>query len=313
MNRWRMNSGMLKHQRMVVFFFAAFFSIISSSCDNSFSPKEPFTRHVVVFAVLDKTAPYQTVRLEATYDAALTNPDQPLNKMVITDATVTIRSDRRLYQLYDTLFDQPGGSPKKVWITRDLIPVEGTTYYLDVKVPGFDEIKASTTVPGQPYLQMQQTILGQSIGGVQVFSGAVSSSTPKGYYFRLWVTGEKEVGGNTVVKRIEIPSGFDVTTKSEIYPAPSRDNLVFFPMANIVSKRTQLIAGDTLSSIKLVAQGYTFDTFLYSYYKITRGFQDPVSVRQDSPDVSNITNGVGIFGALTTDSILARYSDIISQ
>lgn len=300
-------------KHLLFFLSAVILPLLFFSCDNSFTPKEPFTRRIVVFAVLDKTAPYQTVRLEATYDAELTNPDQPLNRLEITDAVVTIRSDRQLFHLYDTLIPQTGGSMRKVWITHDLVPQEGVTYYLSVKVPGFSEIKATTAVPGQPYLQMQQTQFSVGVDGVSLFAGATSANTPKGYLFRLWVSGEKLVNGTLEEQRVEVASGFDNATGKYLYPAPSRDTRVFFPMANIVTVREKLIMGDTLLSLKLIAEGYTFDTFLYSYYKITRGFQDPVSVRQDSPDVTNIVNGVGIFGALVTDSIRAKYSDIISN
>jgi hypothetical protein len=299
--------------RFMLFLSAVLIPILLFSCDNSFTAKEPFVRRVVVFAVLDKSASFQSVRLEATYDAAFTSPDEPLNRMEITDATVTIRSDRQLFQLYDTLITQSDGTKKKIWITRALRPQDGAAYYLSVKVPGFDEIKANTNVPGQAYLQMEQTQLGPNVEGVTLYAGAISASMPKGYLFRLWIAGEKEVGGNIVERRFEIPSGFDNTTGKYIYPAPSRDQSVFFPMANIVAVREKVIMGDTLMSLRLIAQGYTFDTFLYSYYKITRGFEDPVSVRQDSPDVTNIINGVGIFGALVTDSIRAKYSDIISK
>jgi hypothetical protein len=308
-----MTSVMNLRKHLPSFFLAAFLPLLLLSCDNSFTPKEPFTRRIVVFAVLDKTAPYQTVRLESTYDSSLTNPNDPINRLEITDATVTIRSDKQFFRLHDTLVTEADGKMRKVWITYDLVPKEGTKYYLSAKVPGFNEITATSTVPGQAYLQMHQTQFGADVDGVTLFSGAKSASTPKGYFFRLWIAGEKLIGGNTVELRVEIPSGFDNSTGNYVYPAPSRDDRVFFPMNNITHVREELIKGDTLLSLKLIAEGYTFDTYLYSYYKVTRGFQDRVSVRQDSPDVTNIAGGVGIFGALVTDSIRAKYSDIISK
>jgi hypothetical protein len=42
---------------------------------------------------------------------------------------------------------------------------------------------------------------------------------------------------------------------------------------------------------------------LYKYYNLANGFQDPYSIRTDQPDFSNIQGGLGIFGAMTLDSV----------
>jgi hypothetical protein len=288
-----------------VLFFAA--------CDNTFSPKEPYKERVVVFSVLDATAPYQVIRLETTFDAETTNPDKPLNQRTIDSARVTIQSDRKLFVFHDTLLLQPSGEQKRVWISRDLVPAEGITYHLSVKVPGFDEITADVKVPSKPYLQTRQITYAEGVSGLELFAGAISTvATPQGFYFRLWVAGDKEIDGNIVEVRREVPAGFNGDTQQYYYTLPGRETSVIFPVANIITVREDLVVKEKVTALKIIATGYSFDTYLYSYYKIVRGFDDPVSIRQDSPDITNIRGGVGMLGALVTDSIRARYTDIVS-
>jgi hypothetical protein len=287
--------------------------VFFTACDNSFSPKEPYKERIVVFSVLDAAAPYQVVRLEATFDAETTNPDKPLNKGTIDSARVTIQSDRKLYVFHDTLVLQPSGEQKKVWISRELVPAEAITYHLSVKVPGYDEITADVKVPSKSYLQTRQITYAEGVSGLEVFAGAISTiATPQGFYFRLWVAGDKEINGNTVEVRREVPVGFNGDTQQYYFTLPGREASVIFPVANIVTVREDLLVKEKVTALKIIATGYSFDTYLYSYYKVVRGFDDPVSIRQDSPDITNIRGGVGMLGALVTDSIRARYTDIVS-
>jgi hypothetical protein len=45
------------------------------------------------------------------------------------------------------------------------------------------------------------------------------------------------------------------------------------------------------------------DANLYTYYSVVNGFLDPYSIRTDLPDFTNITGGVGLFGAIVEDSL----------
>ena len=99
--------------------------IACAGCDNAFSPKQEYRERLVVYAVLDASEPYQVVRLERTYDAEGTNPDQPKEKKPVTDATVSIATARKVYPCRDTVIETAGGS-KTIWITRDLVgPFKG--------------------------------------------------------------------------------------------------------------------------------------------------------------------------------------------
>jgi hypothetical protein len=49
------------------------------------------------------------------------------------------------------------------------------------------------------------------------------------------------------------------------------------------------------------------DANLYNYYNVVNGFQDEFTIRTDQPDVSSIQGGVGMFGAMTVDTVRVSY------
>jgi len=280
------------------------FGVLCGGCDNTFSPKQDYQERVVVFAVLDKSADYQIVRLESTYDAEGTNPDQPLEKRIITDATVRISKGVENYQFSDTVIQTPGGTQKKIWINRHLRPQEGQSYLLEVEVPGLDPISAETLVPSKVFIRIAPPDPQTVRAGVILSSAATSSiAPPKGYYFRLFVLARKDVGGQKVEIRREVPIRYNPDTDEREYPKPSRSALALYPTSAITMIRAELERDENALEFELVGHGYSFDTFLYSYFQTVRGFDDPVSVRMDRPDVTNIRGGVGVFGALVPDSL----------
>lgn len=282
--------------------------LLLAGCENTFTPKAPYEERVVVFSVLDPTAPYQVVRLESTFDAELDNPDERFGQRAIDSARVSIASDRRNFIFRDTLITLGDGSQKRVWINYDLKPSEGTTYTMSVDVPGFKRITASTQVPSRSYVQLQNTL-----NGIRVVGEDETAYPPDGFYFRLWVVGERIEGGTTTEVRREVPLRFDTETESYVFTEPSRQSVELFRLSEIVRIHDQMRTMDQVSGKYLVATGYSLDQYIYSYYKLVRGFDDPVSVRQDRPDVSNVANGVGIFGALFPDSNRVNYNTIVTQ
>lgn len=276
------------------------------SCDNSFSPKTTYEDRIVVFCILDRSAPYQTVRLESTYDAELTSPDKPIGKKDIETATVSIRNDAGVHIFRDTLVTQPDGSTKKIWINRTLVPTEGRTYSLWVDVPGFERITAQTTVPSRAYLQLSVSDLGVRLSSVTSVAYPATA-----YMFRMWVVGTRVEGGKDIDVRREVPHIFDGGTNTYRFGSPSRQTQYVFPVNNIVYAQSQLQGLDSVTGRDVVATAYSLDQYLYSYFQLVRGFDDPTSYRLDRPDITNINNGIGIFGAMYPDSVRTRYNLVV--
>lgn len=276
------------------------------SCDNSFSPKTDYEDRIVVFCILDRNAPYQSVRLESTYDAELTSPDKPVGKKDIEEATITIRNDAGVHIFRDTVITTPEGKPKKIWINRTLIPTEGRRYTLNVDVPGFDRITAQTTVPSRAYLSIQ---VGE--GAVRLNSVGNVAFPATAYHFRMWVVGVRSEAGVDREVRREVPIRFNKTTNMYEFGSPSRQTVQQYPTSMIIYAQGQLRDIDSVVGRNVVATAYSLDQYLYSYFQLVRGFDDPTSYRLDRPDISNITNGVGIFGAMFADSAKLGYNAVV--
>ena len=299
-------------RRVRPFFAAMLLAAALAGCDNSFTPKQDYTERIVVFCVLDPSLPYQTVRLESTYDAAGTNPKDPIGKKEILEATVRINTDRKSVLFTDTLVDNGEGGFEKIWISRDLQPGEGRTYALTVDVPGIPRVTASLQVPSKPYVTLVPPSFSTGKTGVELAAGAISMvAPPKGFYFRFFLVGQIWTGGRWVEVRHEVPRYIDPLTGDSVYTKPGRESSVSFSFDIISGMKARMEDRDGVTSIQILGIGYSLDNFIYSYFQTVRGFDDKVSVRQDRPDVTNINGGVGIFGAIVPDSLRASYVSII--
>jgi hypothetical protein len=56
---------------------------------------------------------------------------------------------------------------------------------------------------------------------------------------------------------------------------------------------------------------FSIDDNLYNYLSTVNGFNDPISVRLDIPNYTNIQNGHGIFGAIIKDSLTQNIPNVV--
>jgi hypothetical protein len=283
---------------------AAACAVLLGSCTNTFDPKTTYTERLVVYCAIDAASPVQTARLEFTYDAASTNPNEPIGQHPVDSAVVRVNTDRKSYIFRDTTITGPDG-PKKVWISRDLLPRVGESYTLQVRLPDGRTVSAQTVMPSKAYLTVTATDGGLRLSGIPT-----TAFPPGGFYFRLFVAGTKVENGVDVELRREVAARYEQTSDTYYYPSPSRQYSAFFSSGLILDARDKLRAEAGVAGRTIIAVAYTMDDYLYSYYKTVRGFDDPVSVRQDKPDVTNIRGGAGVFGCSYADSVRMIYGEI---
>ena len=60
---------------------------------------------------------------------------------------------------------------------------------------------------------------------------------------------------------------------------------------------------------RIVARVVQFEQGVHDYYNTVNGFRDPVSIRLDEADYSNIKGGKGVFGAYAIDSLVRDLPD----
>jgi hypothetical protein len=283
---------------------------LCGSCDNSFSPKTEFAPKLSVFCVLDGTTARQMVVIEKSYDATVTLPPQPLTGKEIEQADVVITSSGGgNVRLHDTLLTLANGGTRRVWTTWALRPVSGRQYHLSVTVPGFPAAQSDVVMPSRVYVAahiMQPDPTQSTKNAIVVSSGSPELPyPPMGVYFRLWLRGELDEGGTITVKLREVPLDFD-SEGTPLFSKPSRSLEAGFAVVAAKATYDSLFAGDTLSrNRKFIVVAHAMDNAFYRYYKLVKGFDDPLSIRIDKPDVSFIDGGYGCFGAVMSDT--ARY------
>ncbi len=302
--------SMLQHLLLPALLVALVAGIIG--CENSFNPKTDFEAKLVVYSVLDRQHQVQLVRLESTYDAEITNPKNPKEKFIIDSARVSIADDRREYLLHDTLIAVPdsNGVPmmKHFWVTRELLPATGRAYTLRASSPGYNAVLASVVYPARPYLSVDKTSDGTGSGSIIVSANNPAGEGPKGYYFRMFLRGYRIVGGQQQLVSVEIP--YDQENGVVKYPTPIRVDALWFNRDLLITEFQRSFQDPALHDIHVFFKAWALDVNMYNFFKTVRGFDDPVSVRQDKPDVTNIVNGLGVFGAIASDSLRMAYKDV---
>jgi len=286
---------------------------LSFSCDNSFSPKAPFKEQIVVFAVLDRSVDVQIVRVESSYDADPGFRDSTAGSRPIETASVTVKGPSLHAVFSDTIVTMPDGRTQRMWKYRNFDLRYNSRYVLEVEVPGFDKLSSEMTVPGKLFVRARVVSPDTGAAVLRVGPGVETLEVyPAGYYYRVWVSVTGDLNGQAVERRMEVPSRF-VPGRNEVeYTIPSRERTQDFPLHAVKYIHDVLTEGDTtVINKKLLVKAYTMETNFYSYYKVSRGFDDPVSVRIDRPDISFVDGGLGVFGAVVPDSMSYNYHTLI--
>lgn len=281
--------------------------LVMGGCDNSFSPKAPYKPQLVVFAVLDAASTVQFVRVETTYDAEV-GATRPIEDHSVAQAVVRISGSGPTYTLRDTLVPTPEGGTRRVWVVYGFQPKPDARYRLDVSVPGFDPVYSELTVPSHLYAMPVYVDADTGVDLVRIRPGVDEFRTlPGGYYYRLFVTMLKTIEGVRTEVRAEVPV-VQYGSDQFVYSSPGSVRTIAYPVPMIMATHARLQAGDsTATDSKLLVTAYAMDRNFYGYYKVSRGFDDPVSMRLDAPDISFINGGLGVFGAMMIDSTRTHY------
>lgn len=295
----------------------ALFLLFSRCDDNSFSPKTAgYTPRLVVYAILDASRPaQQMVRLATTFDSPTANPKEGPGPGTVDSAYMYVTGNAMTVFYHDTTLVDSAGKPHTLWVGNAGRYVEGGTYTLHMSARGFAPFSAQLQFPTHPYLYFRQTgVPGAAATEIEIgTSPQGDKSGVKGYMFRLFFVGTKTVNGQEVEIRWEVPYLVQVQNGVETreYPDVTRENSIRFAITNIERVYQEMDAILLAKNVRPVAIGYAFEQNLYNYYYAVRGFNDPLSMRQDAPDFTNIPGGFGVFGAMNTDTLTMHLTDVI--
>lgn len=290
-------------------------TLLIQCSDNSFNPKaDGLKERIAAFLILDPSIAVQTVRLSRSYDSPTTNPNDYTGSKDVTNATVTVTSKIDNAVFVDTLLDDGTGKKTRAWIARQFTPREGYDYSLSINVPGFDQLSSAVRVPSKPFLYVKPVDLPNRSRMIEIGTSATSTSAPAlGFLFQAWIEGSRDEGGKKIFVRREVP--LTIETKNGVdewtYPTATRETKIQIPIYCVRRVAELIDLSDRAGEMQFVIKGYSLEKNLYSYYYIVRGFGDPLTVRQDIPDYSNMKNGYGILGAINADSTRAEYRALV--
>jgi len=262
------------------------------------------------------------VRVFTTYPSSIGTPASNTTEYPITDAVVTLRSGAFTYPLVLTTLPRTDSSrytsPIYAYRTAGFTLQYGTTYTIEVQIPSSGTLTATTTIPWQPYVMMNERPVlehPESFGPAEKMDMlAVTSVNAEGYLFRLLVSYDVLEESGWVRKRTEVPARFrsephslssalygQVTRVQTTYVVNAYTAGVYMEVLDDIYERTKPYK---LVFNYVVLQFVQLDKNFYDYYSSVKGFQDPFSIRLDQTNYSNIKNGSGIFAGCSVDSLV---------
>jgi hypothetical protein len=292
-------------------------------CENSFDPRGPYQKQMVVYSVLSNNSDSQYVRVFTTYNPTGFDPSEVTTDTYVRKALVTLADDSTSYKLRDTTIVRVDKSRYAddigAYIAYPCRTRLGKTYTLSV-ASGEGNISATVSIPGAGFLIPNNSYILKApdkYGQENINVTIKISSITRGYVARIYVDYLARVGGSWVHKRDEVPTGISsVTGQTVVYDYPKlirRLNDIAqpwltldFPISVYQSYFAGLQTQYGVEGFQMISATYMLtqvEANLYKYYNLANGFQDAYSIRTDQPDFSNIQGGLGVFGAMTVDSV----------
>ena len=289
-----------------------------TSCSDSFTPKEPFKQQLVVYSVLSTFHDVQFVRVYSNYDVSGFDPFGNRSDTPVTGAQVVITGPHGSYTLKDTVLQRPDTSRYKSSIaayTGRWSVEPGATYILTVKVPGIGTTLASVETPGpsQTIYWVYGTVIMDDPENYKG-SGYVGASTKfwpstKAYSYQTVIEYDVLTANGWRTETVEIPLGASYDLSDAVYPSVIRSYIYAGGSYSkemymrVLGQIVRVHAGSKVTFKRIVFRFLQVDQNWYNYYNTVRQFQDMFTIRLDEPDFTNLSNGYGLFGAFTVDSL----------
>jgi hypothetical protein len=277
---------------------------ISLSCDDSFNPKAPFKEQYVLNCIIRGDSSSQIAILSKTYDVSGFDPNSNNIDPSISGSQVYLKWKGTLYQLKDSSIARSDTSkykdPIKFYYTKAFTPAANDSIEITaIPAPGV-LLSSKTKVPHfVSYGNSPWLIKGDEIA-LDFHWTAYDLNV---YYLpRMNIIYQKRDEIPVVTHSFEVPLDYSSVNGIEtpVYPGLSPAAGIEFIRANIDKAILQVSNGDIKSNYKFLwinLEILIFDQFLAGYISTTNGFLDNLSIRLDEPNYTNMSGGLGIFGA----------------
>ena len=303
-------------KRYLLLFICIASILISFSCDNSFNPKAPFKEQYVLNCIIRGDSASQIATLSKTYDVSGFDPNSNNIDPSISGAQVYLKWQGTLYQLRDSSIVRTDTSKYKGAIKF---------YYTKAFKPAANDSIEIIAIPASGVLLSSKTKIPYNVsfgtspwyikGDEIAFDFRWTANDLNVYYLpRMKIIYQKRNEIPVVTHSYEVPLDYSSINGNEVpvYPGLSPAAGIEFVRTNIDKAMLQVSNGDNKSNyrfLRIDLELLIFDQFLAGYISTTNGFLDNLSIRLDEPNYTNISGGLGIFGAYEYDVFQISFSN----
>jgi hypothetical protein len=290
--------------------------LISFSCDESFSPKAPFKEQYVLNCIIRSDSVSQVAILSKTYDVTGFDPNTNNVDPTISGAQIFLKWKGKLYQMKDSSIARTDTSrykgPLKFYYTNAIKPTFNDSLEISaIPSPGVF-LSSKTKVPYKVFFGNSTSF----IKGDEIALDIVWTAHDPGLFFlpRTKIIYQKRNEVPVITHSFEVPFTYSNSQGIEVpvYPGISPASSIEYVRTNIDKAMLKISGGDDKSNYRFLRIDFElliFDQFLAGYISTTNGFFDNLSIRLDEPNYTNITGGLGIFGAYELNTFNISFSD----
>jgi hypothetical protein len=291
-------------KKYILLFVCIASMLISFACDESFNPKAPFKEQYVLNCIIRGDSASQIATLSKTYDVSGFDPNTNNTDPSISGAQVYLKWKGKLYQLRDSSIARTDTSrykdPIKFYYTKAFTPAaHDSVEIIAIPTPGV-LLTSKSKVPYNAYFGNSPWF----IKGDEIALDFRWTAYDFNVYYlpRLKIIYQKRNEIPVVNHSFEVPLDYTSANgiETSVYPGFSPAAGIEFVRTNIDKAMLQVSNGDDKSNYKFLyidLELLIFDQFLAGYISTTNGFLDNLSIRLDEPNYTNISGGLGIFGA----------------
>jgi len=305
-------------------------------CDTVIQPSLPSSPRLVVFSILSTQSDTQFVRVYSSYQPPENNPSLNLQEHAVDDATVSVSDGFTTYSFRYASIPRPDTGRYKdnigVYYAYPFRPEENKEYTLSISSPSFGQATSKTRVPGRGRVECitLNELYYPSPSPRPIYVQYQLSDLTQAQLVRFYIVYTTENPGDEGIEHYyEVPVFWRILDLNyelhgRIFPTPERRTARLTRRGQPVTM-TLTFAHPTYPESQYEIFHYNFnvrfkravfylvqfDENWYKYYAAVNLFQDPLAVRLDQPDFTNIRGGSGVFGSFRVDSSIVPLPEYI--
>jgi len=268
-------------------------------CSNPFEVKQDFKPMLVIYglAVRGDTAIYVRVSRNSASPATSLNDTSG-------DGSVTVVVENLNTGWADTLTSMAGDTG--ILVVHTTVSTN-SVFRISAQSSGYPTCFATAQVLSKAYVVPgygTSVILSSPSGATQDPEFLIDPSgntTAISALLALTYSGT-DTSGHSVAGEFDVYPSYQTSAEQEFLKINGNQTTISFPLNSY--QPAYLAAKGLLrtGSLVVVVRVIQVDAAVYDYYSISHGFNDPLTMRDEKPNFTNITNGLGLWGSVAYDS-----------